>query len=209
MTARISAHRGVTARHPENSIGAFEAAIDAGADMIETDLRRTADGRLVLHHDPLPLTAAPDLCGLDELLGVVRGRVALDLELKEAGYEAEVLAALAPLPEELWVTSFLPEALEAVQALDPGIVTGLLIAPGDTAGDLPGRARRCGAPLLAPHVSLLDDGVRTAARNAGLGLVVWTVNEPGRLAELLEDPAVECVITDEVALAVALRGGAI
>jgi len=45
------AHRGFHAQAHENTVNAFQAAIDCGADMIETDVRRTADGELVLHHD--------------------------------------------------------------------------------------------------------------------------------------------------------------
>ena len=47
------------------------------------------------------------------------GRIALDVELKEAGYEADVLAVLHPRPAGLVVTSFLPEAVAEVRALDP------------------------------------------------------------------------------------------
>ncbi len=48
---KILAHRGVTSRHPENTLGAFEDAVRQGVDGIETDVRLTADGALVLYHD--------------------------------------------------------------------------------------------------------------------------------------------------------------
>lgn len=47
----IGAHRGDSAHWPENSWSAFQGAIDAGADFIETDLRLTADGVAVACHD--------------------------------------------------------------------------------------------------------------------------------------------------------------
>jgi glycerophosphoryl diester phosphodiesterase len=46
-----SAHRGEHLHHPENSIPAIHAAIDAGMDFVELDVRTTADGQLVLMHD--------------------------------------------------------------------------------------------------------------------------------------------------------------
>ena len=47
----VIAHRGEHRAHPENTLPAFQAAIDAGADFFELDVRTTADGRLVLMHD--------------------------------------------------------------------------------------------------------------------------------------------------------------
>ena len=47
----VIAHRGEHLRHPENTLAAFQAAIDAGADYFELDVRTTSDGKLVLMHD--------------------------------------------------------------------------------------------------------------------------------------------------------------
>lgn len=47
----VIAHRGEHLRHPENTIAAFQAAVDAGADYFELDVRTTKDGKLVLMHD--------------------------------------------------------------------------------------------------------------------------------------------------------------
>ncbi|MCX6620901.1 MAG: glycerophosphodiester phosphodiesterase family protein [Acidobacteria bacterium] len=47
----VIAHRGEHLRHPENTLAAFQAAVDAGADFFELDVRTTSDGKLVLMHD--------------------------------------------------------------------------------------------------------------------------------------------------------------
>jgi hypothetical protein len=47
----VIAHRGASAHHPENTIAAFRGAAEAGADMVELDVRITADGALAVHHD--------------------------------------------------------------------------------------------------------------------------------------------------------------
>lgn len=47
----VAAHRGDSYNHYENTMGAFRAAIESGADMIETDVRLTKDGLLVLSHE--------------------------------------------------------------------------------------------------------------------------------------------------------------
>jgi len=49
----VIAHRGESATAPEQTLVAFELAAELGADMIEADVRRTPDGRLVLLHDAL------------------------------------------------------------------------------------------------------------------------------------------------------------
>lgn len=47
----VISHRGEHLSHPENTLPAFQAAIDAGADFFELDVRTTSDGYLVLMHD--------------------------------------------------------------------------------------------------------------------------------------------------------------
>ena len=79
-------------------MAAFAGAIEMGAEMIETDVRRTRAGRIVLAHDPLRGRRGDGLPGLNDLVQLAAGRVALDVELKEPGYVADVLAELDPRP---------------------------------------------------------------------------------------------------------------
>jgi glycerophosphoryl diester phosphodiesterase len=203
----VCAHRGASAYLPENSADAFVSAVAMGADAIETDVRRTPQGRLVLAHDPLPAQPSPDLVELGDLVEMAAGRIRLDVELKEAGYEQEVLEVLTPQPEGLLVTSFLPEVVTAIRALDPTVRTGLILGPWDESPDRFARADDCGAEVLVPHADLLDDGLRDEAVRRRQPLVVWTVNDRDALARLIADPAVGCVITDVPDVALALRGG--
>jgi glycerophosphoryl diester phosphodiesterase len=48
----VTAHRGFSGKYPENTLPAFEAAIQLGVDIIEFDVRETVDGKLVIMHDP-------------------------------------------------------------------------------------------------------------------------------------------------------------
>lgn len=92
---KVVAHRGYSARCPENSTAGFEAAIVAGADLVETDVRMTCDGILMCWHDPdlkriagveaqiaastaadleaVVLPAGARICRLDAVLTLVRG----------------------------------------------------------------------------------------------------------------------------------------
>lgn len=199
----IAAHRGASAIAPENTLEAFEAAIAVGADMVEFDVRSTADGVLVVTHDPLPPSPYDELRPrpprLEEVVGVCAGRIQLDVELKEAGVEERVLDVVAArfATDAFVVTSFLHGVVAAVKRLRSDVRAGLLLGE-ETALD----AAEASFDFLAPHVSLLERGF---AANAMTDLVVWTVNDDALLRRYLDDPRVSAVITDDPALALAVR----
>jgi len=104
----VVAHRGASVEEPENTIEAFEAGIDAGADAVEFDIRMTADRHAVVMHDPdvsrttdgsglvsemtldeirkltidLPGGGAAGVPTVEEALRCLSGRVAADIEIK-------------------------------------------------------------------------------------------------------------------------------
>ncbi len=49
---RLYAHRGASSKAPENTLNAFRTALDDGANALELDIHRTADGHFVVAHDP-------------------------------------------------------------------------------------------------------------------------------------------------------------
>jgi glycerophosphoryl diester phosphodiesterase len=199
----ICAHRGASAAHPENTMTAFTAAVEMDADMIETDVRRDRRGRLVLHHDLLP-DDTPELAHLQQLVEFAAGRIALDIELKEAGYEQQVIEMLDACRAGLLVTSFLPETVSAVSAVDPSIETGLIIPSGFRKDPLEA-AFACGARVLVLHSTVMEAAIHDRARRAGIALFVWTVNEPEDLRPLMSDDSLAGVITDAPDVAAGLR----
>jgi glycerophosphoryl diester phosphodiesterase len=127
VTVVAIAHRGEPVGHRENTLPAFAAAADAGADMVEIDLRRTRDGAIVVLHDQ----TLERLWGLDASVG--------DLDLAEVVALGEgdvriptlpaVLDAVAlPLMVDFTRREVVPGGLEAVReagALDRALfVTG-------------------------------------------------------------------------------------
>ncbi len=91
-------HKGADHVAPGNTRESFEAALEHGVDMIEFDVLRLRDGRLVLAHDysdagkRTPLTLDE---GLDLFAGEAYSGVELDVDLKLPGYEREVVEGLA------------------------------------------------------------------------------------------------------------------
>lgn len=62
MVGKFCAHRGLSARMPENTLPAFAAALALGADEIEFDVRLTKDSQLIVSHDAT-LDRISDGCG--------------------------------------------------------------------------------------------------------------------------------------------------
>ena len=115
----VLGHRGYRARYPENTLLAFRRAFEAGADGVECDLQKTADGRFVIIHDPetarvngvartvgislLQELRALDIGGgeripeLSELLDAIPPGRYLNLELKEETLTVEDCASIVDL----------------------------------------------------------------------------------------------------------------
>jgi glycerophosphoryl diester phosphodiesterase len=213
----IIAHRGDHSVERENTLAAFEQAIRAGADMIEFDVRALSDGTLVVHHDadlqgqPLnrltigELQAAnPEIPTLAQTLALCSGRIALDVELKEAGFVDEVLDSLSTArlsPDQFVVTSFDESVVR--DARRPGLRTALLVE-GVTLEEAIERAQQLGSDYLAPQIDML--GAAALASYSGPPLLPWTVNRTERLQLVLGHARVAGVITDNLALAIQMRG---
>jgi glycerophosphoryl diester phosphodiesterase len=219
-TSRVIAHRGVhSGAATENTMAAFRLALEAGAEMIEFDVRRSGDDQLAILHDHDHAGVALDSCSLDEfelrtgfrppllaeVLGWAAGRIALDVELKEDGYAEQVapmLELFAAQGGQLLVTSFLDPLLARVAEIAPALELGLLLE--FTAMQAVDRARAAGARTLLPEMKLVKEPLIAEVVDAGLELVVWDFMAAEH-ASLLSDARVAGVITDDVAGALAAR----
>jgi glycerophosphoryl diester phosphodiesterase len=145
------AHRGASADEHENTVASINKAIDLGADMVEFDLRRTADGTIVLWHDEcikhsigikLPISKITidelrrfsgenrfQLATFEEVLKIFGSRVAFDIEIKTPGFEKEVIRLLKENPPQFppLISSFRPDIIRKFKKLDCSFRTGLVI----------------------------------------------------------------------------------
>lgn len=228
----IVAHRGgaYSGVAGEQTTSHFERAAALGVDFIEVDVRKTADDRLICMHDPdyagLPVAATnygelvraaknrslPAPASIGELLEITRGRVHLDLELKIAGCEAQLLAEVAGFDRQIIYKSFDDAIVRTLKELSPSSVAGLLLGvqhprfgPLTRMSELfPGlRARRCKADFVSPHYRLLRFGFVARMRRLGLPVLVWTVNDSAIAAGILAAGA--GIITDQPELCLRLR----
>jgi glycerophosphoryl diester phosphodiesterase len=226
--ALISAHAGAES---EGVLGLdhYETAIASGADFAEIDVRRTADGVLVAHHDSgiggrriveVTFDQLRELADcpprVTDVIALAKGRVRLHVDIKEPGTERELLDLLGGElgSDEFIVTSLEDDVVANVKSLwadvDAGLSLGRDHPPQLVRTRLSEllplrRAERCGADFLAAHHRLARFGVLRQAARRGLPVFVWTVNDRPGLIRLLADARATAIVTDHPALAVALR----
>jgi glycerophosphoryl diester phosphodiesterase len=203
MTAVI-AHRGASRAAVENTLEAFDLAASMGADAVELDVRRTADGALVVHHDAhladgraivevergdLP-AHVPDLdAALDACAGIW-----VNVEIKNDEHEPDfdptddvagmvADALLARGDDARWlVSSFRIETVDRLRTAAPSIATAWLVVDGR--GDVPERCASHGHVALHPSVAALDAATILRCHDLGLRVNTWTCDDPERMAEL-------------------------
>ena len=214
---RILGHRGARREAPENTLAGIERALAAGADGVEVDVRRTADGRLVVIHDAtvarttdgrgsVARMSFDTLRGLDagdgervpsleEVVLAVRGRGELFVEVKDPGcaVDAARLVARTGDVRECLVKCFDHRPLAAVRAAAPGLRTGCLLVgrPADPVT----LARVAGADVLSLDHAWLDADLVDACHSAGVAVCAWTCNAP-RAARRLRSIGVDWLVTD-------------
>lgn len=196
------AHRGYRAIAPENSMEAFRKALALGCDMIETDVRRRADGVLVLHHDD---GNRPGAVPLDELLALVAPSTAqLNLDIKESGVATDLVAAIrrAGLLGRTTCTGGGWDTLAGIRRGEPGIRIGLTVPPRDVwlppfikrlllrrtrriwTAAIPGALERHEADLTTANWRVVDRGFVDAVHREGAEVWCWTVDRPRELRRL-------------------------
>lgn len=182
MRPLVIAHRGACWDEPENTLPAFERAIDVGADYVEFDIRAAPDGTLVCAHDRVRAQPPPSVPTLDEALATLAGRVGLAVEIKEEDSTTLVLEALrehAVAAEQLLILSSRVGALDTTRRLRPDLRTVRHLSPlrpnPSTATNFwgAGFAYRTARPRV---IGL--------AQSLGLATTVYTVNERKRMLEL-------------------------
>lgn len=201
----LIAHRaGPDGRFEENSIAAVDASMKLGVDGIEIDVRRTADGRYVVFHDPdvprrgavadLPRSKLPHVPTLEEFLPhATRGLVFLDIKLPYPVREL-VSIALRHLPEDRIVFgSFWHPFIRDVKKHKPSLRGAITLEARLV--DPVGAARQARADILAINDRFIDPATVREAHAAGIEVYPWTVNDPIEIKRL-QSLRVDAIITD-------------
>ena len=217
-------HRGASRDAVENTLDAFAEARAQGADGVELDVHRTLDGELVVHHDAAVdgfgilaehdlaaiRAALPSIPTLAEVLDACAGLL-VNVEIKnsppDADFDPDERGAAAVVEllrarnrrDDVLVSSFHLPTIDRVRALDDEVPTGYLVVVDPLPVPALELAHEHGHRAVHPHYAAMGEAhaaeaVERAAA-LGLGLNVWTVNDPPdivRLAAL----GVDSIITD-------------
>jgi glycerophosphoryl diester phosphodiesterase len=206
-------HKGADAIVTGNTPESFDAAVEHGVDMVELDVLRAREGRLIVAHDyhdamvrkPMDLAEALDL-----FLEAPLDEVEIDCDLKLAGREAELAGALEGrgLVERAMVSTMEIESLIKLRKLQPELRLGWTYpktrrdwtqygwaGPALRAGlsairrRFPGILEKKGPALEVNAVwayhPIITRRLVEAARKIDVELIAWTVDDAERIRELL------------------------
>ncbi len=218
--AEAISHRGLRASAPENTIPAFLAAIDAGAEGIELDVHASGDGAVFVHHDfdftdaggqkhPIATSDSREiekarLSGdvaiptLDAVLESIGKRARVYIEIKPRGIENDVVRCLRRHVDgydNYAVHSFDHRVIKRMVELIPSVRTAILQVayPIDSCAAM----RAAGASDLWQHAEFVDEKLVADVKSCRGRLIVWTANDEtewNRLATL----GVDGICTDRV-----------
>lgn len=221
----ITAHRGSLRRAPENTLVALETAIDEMADYSEIDVQTTADGVVVLFHDEnvkrmagvnrrlRDMTweevqrldvgslmagrfAGEGIPALEQVLEACKGRMNLNIELKDEGNDTalpELVVAMVQefeMEEQCVISSVKLRYLERVKELCPKLKTGYILAAAY--GNV---YENDVIDFISIRSSFVNRRLVEACHERGKAIHVWTVNSETEL-EQMKLLNVDNIITD-------------
>lgn len=211
---QVVAHRGASAAFPPgNTLEAFVGAVNEAADWVELDVHLTADGEVIVHHDPVlgdgraigDMNAAHLPAFVPRLSEAMQacGSLSINVEIKPDG-RAElrpqlidtVVSLLTSIgtPDRYLITSFDHDIVDGVRGLAPLLPTGLLLFDGSR-DEVLARAVAGGHVAINPWAPLVDGEFVERAHSEGIAVNVWTVDDPDQM-RLLHAMGVDAIITN-------------
>jgi glycerophosphoryl diester phosphodiesterase len=213
-------HRGAPRERPENTLASFLRALDLGADAIELDVHATRDGVVVVHHDFVPravssvaalqgrpiaeLTAVElatfrvagePIPTLSDVLEAIGARATVYVEIKGRAIEQLVVATIARASPAggVPVHSFDHRAVARARAIDPAIISGILLVSYLVEPERALRAAR--ARDYWQEWSMIDEHLVRSIHAENGRVIAWTVNEAEE-ARRLASIGVDGICTD-------------
>ena len=201
-------HRGAGAFEPQNTLRSFDRALNGGVEMVEVDLRQTADGALVLAHDDdlhgedgrrlliaeasladlreIDLGHGERIPTLEEALEFCRGRGAMMIDLKGEGFEADLVALLRRIDfTDVIIPGGSRLSRERIRALNPRLPLSLSLDRGwkDRIDDA--LFASLDTDAVTWQYPLLDEPTVSRLHKMGRWVFAWTVDDAEEMARLV------------------------
>lgn len=225
----ITAHRGGSRTAPENTLAAFQQAIDEGADWVELDVQQTADGVLMVMHDSSlkrttgldkefwqvtydeiknldngswfsPEFAHERVCTLEEALALCKGKIKMNIEVKPDGHGVDLEKKTVDLINKYDMKD---------QAAIASITYGSLVKVKNADPSMATMYDMTLAYGLISEIEYVDyfsvddffvtQELVNNVRESGKIIYAWTVNDPRNIARLVEY-GIDGLVTDDVEL---------
>ncbi len=200
-------HRGAPKQAPENTLLSFQRAIDIGVDWIEFDLRRSRDGVLVVIHDDtvdrttdgkgkvsdmtfgelrmLDAGNGQKIPSLRQVIDLARGRVKMDMEIKERGIEGDIVDAIrsSGIVRQCMVSSFIYDSIRKVKELNPDILTAAIMdkLPRNTGKCLDALFDDVNTRTLMISKKIAMEPFVGEVRRLGFSLGIWNADTPAEI----------------------------
>ncbi len=228
-TVQVTAHRGASAKAPENTMASIRQAIEDDADWVEIDVQESAEGEVIVIHDSdfMKLSGNPikawevtsrDLEHLDigsyydakfkdervptlaDVLQACKGKANVTIELKYYGHDVMLEEKVARIVEE----NGMEENIVVMSLKQSGIDKMKQLRPNWTTGLLTATAigdlTSANADFLAVNSKLATRKFVKRAHAEGKAVHAWTVNDPITMS-ILAGRGVDNLITDNPELA--------
>ena len=192
-------------------------AIELGADAIELDVHATADGKVVVHHDPV--VNAPDLPvrrisemgiaelsrfrldqdieipTLEDVLRAINDRAFVYVEVKATSIEPLVVRAIRESSANCAVHSFDHRIVHNVKSIFPALRTGVLQVGRHV--DPVAALKAAGAQDLWQEVPFIDEDLVARAHDVGARVIAWTADP--EWWRPLREIGIDGICTDHIA----------
>ena len=229
METKIISHRGRTSRKSaDNTLASVNDAIELKVEMVEVDIRQTKDSQIVCFHDPdiqgelirdldysEIIEKDSQIPTLEQVLWSAKGKIGIEIELKEPGYELEVVSIARDYfnYDKFVLKSFHPQVVERVKKIDQKIFAGLLVGSAFSLEQLfftlkeaftCTNFKQTNADFISPYYKIFEAGWFSRFTRNNVPIQVWTVNDVESIRTLINQQ-VHSIITDIPEVAIGIR----
>ena len=229
METKIISHRGRTSnKGVDNTLGSINNAINLKIEIVEVDIRRTKDSQIICFHDPeidekriseLDYSEIIEINShiptLEQVLWSAKDKIDIEVELKESGYEKDVISIVLDYfgYDNFVMKSFDANVVRKIKSIDEKISTGLLVGSSFSFSQFFSVIKesftceafdKSRADFISPYYKIFHAGWFFRFSRRKIPIQVWTVNDEEVIRTLINQQ-VHSIVTDVPEVALEIR----